>query len=342
MKPITIRDVAKLAGVSLGTTSRVINGVPNVEESNRIRVLDAIKQLGFVPSRAAREVKSKRSREIGVIIRDITIPVLAGFVKAAQGVFEEAGYVLLISGAEDRREREIELLERFLRRQVEGLVMVTSAEGDKELAEARRRLGLPIVLFDRDSDDVDDCLLVEHDEGTRQATSHLLRLGHRRILHITGRVTTHPARSRVHGYKQAFTDADIPLVPELMRSTGFDASSAFREASALLEGKAPPTAIIAGGIDMLPGILKAIRSRRLRIPQDISVVASGDSDLALLATPSISVVRWDYVEMGITCAHLLLERINAQGELAQRKIRFATEFVVRDSCGSVPTSEGID
>ncbi|QIL83808.1 LacI family transcriptional regulator [Diaphorobacter sp. HDW4A] len=331
-----MRDVARIAGVSVGTASRVINDAANVEKSNKDRVLKAIEELGYVPNRAAQGVRGKRTREVGIIIRDITIPVLAGFVKAAQTVFEEAGAVLLISSAGTRRERELELLEQFRKRTVDGLVMTTYDENDAELAAARHRLKLPVVFFDRDIDGPEDCVVVDHFEGTRQATSYLLGLGHRRILHITGRMTTHPARARHEGYVRAFADAGVPVDPNYIHCSGFDATTAFRETSARIGQSDRPTAIIAGGIDMLPGVLKAVRARRLRIPEDISIVANGDSDLAVLATPSVSVIRWDYEEMGRTCAHMILEHLDGEPSRKQRKIGFSTEFVVRDSCAPPP------
>ncbi|MDP3135961.1 MAG: LacI family DNA-binding transcriptional regulator, partial [Burkholderiaceae bacterium] len=120
MKRLTIKDVARQAGVSIGTASRVINGAPNVEVENKARVLAAIEALGFLPSRAAQSMRRGSSQEIGIIVRDITTPVLAGFVRAAQTVFEQSGYILLISSADNHKERELELLNKLRRRRIDG------------------------------------------------------------------------------------------------------------------------------------------------------------------------------------------------------------------------------
>ena len=334
MKRITIRDVAKQADVSIGTASRVINGAPNVEAAYRTRVLAAIKQLGFVPNRAAQEVRKGRSREIGIIVRDITTPVLASFVRAAQDLFEEAGYGLLICSSDNRKDRELELLRRFRQRRIEGLITTTSSEVDADLAQARNDLDFPVLMFDREVDGTHDIVQVDHASGVNQAVTYLLSLGHRRILLLTGPVNIYPARARVEGYKRAFAAQKLDLDPTLVRTVGFDAATGFRETAVALERANRPSAIIAGGIDMLPGVLKAIRATHLHVPSDISVIGGADSDLALLADPAISVLRWDVTQIGATCARMLLERIEAPGT-EPRRLAFAPELVVRDSCAAV-------
>ncbi|MDP3138534.1 MAG: substrate-binding domain-containing protein, partial [Burkholderiaceae bacterium] len=220
------------------------------------------------------------------------------------------------------------------RRRIDGLIMTTAAEADPDLTEARRRLDFPVVLFDRDVNGTADCVLVDHAEGIRQATQYLLSLGHRRILLLTGGINTYPARARIEGYKAAHAAVGADIDPALIRTTGFDAITGFRESAAAFEGAQRPTAVIAGGLDMLAGVLKAARARKLRIPQDVSVIGGADSDLAMLATPAVSVVRSDYSELGNACAHLILERIGAAGATttAPRRIIFPPELVIRDSC----------
>ncbi|WP_196812897.1 LacI family DNA-binding transcriptional regulator [Cupriavidus sp. WS] len=334
MKSVTIRDVAREAGVSVGTASRVINEASNVEPENRVRVRAAIEKLGFVPNRAAQSMRNGSNREIGIIVRDITIPVLAGFVKAAQSVFDQAGYVLLISSAENEKSRELELLSLLRRRRVDGLIMTTASQVDAQLASAREHLGFPVVLFDRDIANAADCVLIDHAEGMRQAVSHLLSLGHRRILLVTGDLETYPAQSRIQGYRQAHQAAGIPVDEALIHAGSFEASSAFVETASMLGMTNRPSAVIAGGIGMLPGVMKAVRAHSLRIPEDISVIGNGDSDLAVLASPAITVIKWDYSELGRTSARMILDRIASRAVPAQRRILFPTELVIRGSCAA--------
>lgn len=338
MKRVTIRDVAREAGVSLGTASRVINAAPNVELEIKTRVLAAIERLGFVPNRAAQEIRKGRSNEIGIIVRDITTPVLAGFVRAVQDVFERAGYVLLISSSDNRKDREMELLRQFQRRHLDALIMTTADETDADLAEARARLPFPVLMFDRDVRGAHDAVLIDHADGIRQAVAHLLELGHRRILLLTGATATYPARSRVEGYVKAYKAAGLQPDMSLVQSTGFDSASGFRGAAEVFGRADRPTAVIAGGIDMLPGVLRALRGLALRVPEDVSVVAGADSDLAQLATPAISALRWNLPEFGMACAHMVLERIDANGSLPSRRVVFPPELVVRASTAAARLS----
>lgn len=335
MKRATIRDVAREAGVSLGTASRVINAAPNVEVEIRTRVLAAVERLGFVPNRAAQEIRKGRSNEIGIIVRDITTPVLAGFVRAVQDVFERAGYVLLISSSDNRKDREMELLRQFRRRHLDALIMTTADETDRELVEARAHLPFPVLMFDRDVQGAADAVLIDHAEGIRQAVAHLLGLGHRRILLLTGGTATYPARSRVEGYMKAFTAAGLQPDMGLIQASGFDAAFGFRGTAEMFGRADRPTAVIAGGIDMLPGVLRALKGLALRVPDEVSVVAGADSDLAQLASPAISALRWNLGEFGTACAHMVLERIDASGPLVSRRIVFPPELVLRASTAPV-------
>jgi LacI family transcriptional regulator len=333
MTSVTIRDVARMAGVSVGTASRVINNASTVGPDNVLRVREAISKLGFVPDRNAQAMRGN-SYEIGIIVRDITIPVLAGFVKAAQTVFDAHGYAMLINSVENNRGRELQMLDQFCRRRIDGLIMTTASEDDAQLVRAREKATFPILLSDRDLTENCDCTLIDHEFGTYQAVSYLIGLGHRRILLITGSTDVYPGRSRVRGYHRAFKDAGLSVDPHWVRFSTFESSTAFFETSSSLDEAVRPTAVLAGGIDMLTGVLKAIRGRGLRIPEDISVIGNSDSDLALLSTPPITVVKWDYEDVGRASAQLILDRIMGKVE-ERRRIVFPTELVIRGSCSAI-------
>jgi LacI family transcriptional regulator len=328
----TIKDVARKAGVSLGTASRVLNGHKSVSEAMRGKVERAIRELGFRPNAVAQSMRSGATRTIGIVIRDITVPALAGFVKSAQDVLQDAGYTLFIAGSEDRRERELEILSAFSRRRIDGLIMTTSSESDPGLLKAREGLRIPVVLLDRQLPETFDAVMIAHREGTRRAVEHLLDLGHRRVALLTGPETVRPAAERVLGYRDAFRARGMEIDSELIRTHGFNSEFGYVETSALLGQRWPPTAIISGGIAMLAGTLRAVRAHGLRIPQDVSLLAGGDSDLAELATPAITVVRWNFGEIGRAAAQLILDRIERHPDWPPRRITFPTELVLRGSC----------
>jgi LacI family transcriptional regulator len=180
----TIRDVAQSAGVSVGTVSRVLNGNKTVGPVIRKRVERVIAKLKFMPDAAAQGMRGTK-RAVGIIIRDITVHALASFVKSAQRVFLDAGYILVIGCSEDLPKREIELLES-LRRRLDGLIMSTASEDDPEIAAIRNSLEIPLVLLDRESDAEIDTVTMAQRDGTRKAVLHLLGLGHRDIALVTG------------------------------------------------------------------------------------------------------------------------------------------------------------
>jgi LacI family transcriptional regulator len=330
----TIRDVARHADVAVGTVSRVLNGNKTVSPGIRARVESAIAMLNFAPNSIAQGMRSGAKRSVGIILRDITVPALANFVKSAQNVFQEAGYTLVVGASEDRPRREVELLESLSRR-LDGLIMTSACEDNVQLTEMRSALKIPIVLMDREAPPHIDSVLIAQRDGMHRAVSHLLDLGHKRIALVTGSTTVLSGRERVAGYIEAYRERGLNPAPELICSDSFAADYACMAVSSLLLSTDRPTAVVAGGVNMLPGILRAVSTESLRIPQDISVIGCGDSDLAELMNPPITVIRWSYAAVGEASAKLILDRIRSPGA-PRRQVRFPTELLIRKSCAPPP------
>jgi LacI family transcriptional regulator len=322
--------------VSVGTVSRVLNANANVQPQLRHRVQRAIAELGYSPNAVAQSMRFRATRTIGCVIREINIPALANFVRAAHDVLDEAGYSLLLSNSEGRRERERELLERLSRRQADGVMIGPYTPITAEFDAFLRGLDIPMVLVDRDEPGWADAVMTDHAQGVRAATEHLLHLGHRAIALITGDVSLYPARERVRGFEQALRAGGLEPDARLVHTGSFLPSAGFLYCSSILASRERPTAIIAGGIGMLPGVLRAIQVRGLRIPSDLSVIGSGDSDLADLYAPPISLQRWDQAEVGRIAAGLLLDRLLDRAGPEPRHVLLPNEFVARDSIGPPP------
>jgi LacI family transcriptional regulator len=334
LKP-TIRDVARSAGVSVGTVSRVLNAHSKVQPGLREKVEKAIADLGYSPNAIAQSMRSRATHTVGCVIREINIPALAAFVAAAHDVLDEAGYSLVLSNSEGRRERERGLLERLSRRQMDGIMIGPYSPTTPEFETFLRGLGVPIVLVDRDEPAWADAVMTDHAQGIRTATEHLLKLGHRAIALITGDPGLYPARERLRGFREAFRAARLTPDPALIHAGSFLASAGFRLTSSMLASRDRPTAIIAGGIGMLPGVLKAVKVRGLRIPAHISVIGAGSSDLADLHTPPIALQHWDQAEVGRIAANLLLDRILGRTGPDPRHVLVPNAFVLRESVGPV-------
>ena len=337
----TIRDVARAASVSIGTASRVINNKESVRPQIRQRVEQAIATLGYRPNAVAQSMRRRSTHIVGCIIREINIPSLAAFVRAAHDVLDAAGFSLLITNSEGLPARERELLNRITDQRADGILLGPYTPIDAKFDAFLRGLDTPMVLVDRDEPGWADAVMADHAAGTYAATRRLLELGHRRILMLTGERDLYPARERLKGYRKAFAEFDLPVDESLVRATGFLAVQGFRHTSSVIGGSNPPTAVIAGGIDMLAGVLRAIRVRGLSVPGDVSVVAAGDSELAELYSPAITIERWDQAEIGRTAAHLLLRRMEHGPDAPPEHILLPTEFIPRASIGVPPATARI-
>jgi LacI family transcriptional regulator len=174
---LTIRDVARSAGVAVGTVSRVLNKHASVSPEVRARVVEAIRILGYEPDAVAQSMRLRTTRTVACAIRDISIAGFGSFVKAAEQVLREAGYTLLLTNNDERPQRELELLTTFAKRRVDGVIMTISDEGDEDLRRALKEMRVPIVLMDRDTALDLDVVAIDHRGGARAAAAHLLDLG---------------------------------------------------------------------------------------------------------------------------------------------------------------------
>ena len=332
----TIRDVAKEARVAIGTASRVLNGHKSVSEDVRRRVLKAIKKLHYEPDRLAQSMRLGVTHTVACVTRDIAIAGFGNIVNAAEDVLRDAGYTLLLAITDERKERELELLRILSQRRIDAIIIATSSEEDKDLNRHLHKLDIPVILLDREFPADIDAVMIDHRRGTMAAADHLLGYGHTKIALLTGLPSTRPGRERIVGFKSAMVTAG--QVNPVIRTGGFSAEFGFRETSSLLAGKSPPTAIIAGGMAMLAGVLQAIRVRGLHIPDDISVVAGADTELAALATPSVTAIRWSGVDQGRIAVQMLLNRLKGNRTGPVQRVLLSTELIKRESSGPVPKS----
>ncbi|WP_459615053.1 LacI family DNA-binding transcriptional regulator [Bordetella sp. 2513F-2] len=335
-KRVTVHDVARAAGVAISTVSRVVNGAPTVTDDIRQRVESAIRQLGWTPSIAAQAMRGASARMVGFIFSDIRNPMYTEVIKGAEDVLSAHGYMLMVASSDGQPARELALIELFRRRRADGLLFGVEEESNPEVMRGVVSAGFPTVLLEREMALPINAVGADHCSGTLHATRHLIALGHRRIALISGGRRNRVGRDRLAGLSQAHEAAGLPLDPALLRLDSFATEYAFRETQLLLALDEPPTAIIAAGMHLLEGVLPAVRAAGLAIPGDLSLVASNDSPLARLATPAISVIRYDAYALGREAAMLLLGRMQ-EGEPATRsRIQIPTEFVLRDSCASPP------
>lgn len=329
---ITVHDVARAAGVAIGTVSRVVNGAPSVTAEVRERVERAIAQLGWTPSAAAQAMRGAPTRMVGFIFSDIRNPLYASMIKGAEDILSEHGYMLVVASSNAQPDREIALIDLFKRRRADGLLFAVEEESNAAVLARVRAAGYPVVLLEREMGGTLGAVGAAHLTGTLQATEYLIGLGHRRIAMISGGRNNRVGRDRLAGLMQAHRNAGLRVDPQLLRLDSFASEYGFREVQHLLDMEDPPTAILALGMHLLPGVLRGIRIKHRRIPSDVSLVASNDSELAQLVTPAISVIRYDGYMLGREAAQLLLARMRDESVPDGTRIEVPTEFVMRESC----------
>jgi LacI family transcriptional regulator len=331
----SILDVAKRAKVAVGTASRVINRQPNVREDKRKRVLDAIAELKFVPDIVAQTMRTKRSMIMACVMRDFTVPVLSMFVDAMQQEIDASGFSLLVASSYHDIKRELSLLSSFQQRRIDGLAITTSSETNPLLLNTLAQLDFPIVLIDREEPARLDAVCVNHAPAIRQAVSYLADIGHKRIAMLSGEADVHPTKSRLEGFMDAMRARGLGCGPDSVRLTSFSGDAGYAEARRLLRKAQRPTAIIAGGTALLPGVVRAVRELGLSIPADVSVIAGADSDVAQLASPPFTVVRWSHDQLGNAAGRFLMDR-RAQPDLPPQRLSIDAELVLRGSCAAPP------
>lgn len=330
----TIHDVARAAGVSIGTVSRVINGRDRTGADARARVKHAIETLGYRVNTVAQSMRLQSTRTVALLVHDIANPIFSKAARSAQEVLEEAGYMLVLASTGPSATSEASAVRMLGQRRMDGIIAFLRRENDADTLSALRDFDGALVLFDRAMDIRADVVLTDHAGGIMRATKHLIELGHRSIALVGGASDIFPGRERVRGFLEGFQACGLPSPPpSFIRSEHLDAEYGFREASSLLFDSARPTAMIAAGNQVLEGVIAAIRAARLFVPKDLSLIGFDDSPLAQLYVPPITVVARDVSQMGTMAAQMLLERLRLGPDHPPQKVILPAEITLRDSSG---------
>ena len=323
---ITLRDVAREAGVSIKTVSRVVNKEPNVNPATAARVSEVVERLNYRPNEMARSLKGYRSRTIGLMVDDISNPFMASCAQAIEEVVRKHGYALILCDSHADLQMENAYIELLMQRQVDGLLLVP-AHGDNIHLEA----GLPVVAFDRPAEGIQtDTVLVQNRAGAREATEHLIWHGHERIAFIGDVRHYYTARKRLEGYKEALEAANLEPIHSLdvhSIELGEKVTKNFLDASN------PPTALFAANILTALGALRATEHLGLRVPEDLALIGFDDFELSPVLRPRFTLVHQPTTELGRRAAEMLFDRLDGEDRPEHRRLVLPTELVIRESCG---------
>ena len=328
----TIKEVARRAGVALSSVSRVLNDHPDVSESMRARVLEAIAELGYEPNLLAAGLRRGSSRTIGFIVPDLRNPLFGSIVTAAHGVLSRRGYAAVITTSSSDADRDADMARLLRRRQVDALLVSLADETQEDLIEELSLFRGPIVLLDRNVEGLRNASIVEtdHGSGMQEATRHLLSLGHERIALLTGPPQIRPSVQRVKAFREAYKACGLPYPEDLVSPIGFAPELGERSTIRLLRLLSPPSALIVGGNQLLTGVLRSLQRLGLRTGVDIAVVSCDDTPLSELHNPPITVIDRDVAEIGRAAARLALERLDHPAAPSLRVV-LPTTLVLRDS-----------
>jgi LacI family transcriptional regulator len=328
----TIRDIADLAGVSIATVSRVLNDRPDVSPETRETVLQVVRQQGFSTNRGARALAAGRSGSIGLTLPLVNDAYFGPMLSGASEALYEADMRIVLCPTHHEHDREVSLVERLMRGgSTDGAILVLPEERGDELRSLRRQ-GYPFVVVDPREQPPEGipCVSAMHAAGAKQATEHLLALGHRRIGAIAGSPGWYATEERLIGFRGALAAAGILPAPELIVYSDWRTPRGIEAADELLSLREPPTAIFAFNDNGAIGALHAARKRGLSVPEDLSVVGFDDTFQAEIVMPTLTSVRQPLAEMGRMGVSLLLRILDGQ-RIEALRLELSTTLVVRES-----------
>ncbi len=333
---VTISDVAREAGVSLMTVSRVVNNKEDVSPVTRQRVLQIIEDLGYRPSSIARGLATRRTSTLGVVVPDIDNPWFSGVVRGAEDHAYAQEYSVLLGNTNEEPEREVAVLQSLEEKQVDGLLLCSSRLSDEDLLRAVKQFPA-VVLVSRILDNGCTAMVSSDDvAGGRLAAEHLLNTGHRAIGFISGPGVSYSGRSRVAGYRAALKTAGIPYREDYVCHCSPLLEVAQDTARDFLRQRPELTAVICHNDLVAVGVLHACKNLDLRVPQDMAIIGYDDIPLSALVTPALTTIRVDRYRLGAQAMQLLLEQIeaNPKNAGAQHKVRnilIQPQLVIRAS-----------
>jgi LacI family transcriptional regulator len=341
-KMSTIREVAKLAGVSPISVSRVVNKNDYVSEETKKRVESAIRQLGYVPNILARGLRSRRTCTLGLILTDITNPFWTTVARGAEDVASTSGFSIIFGNSDESEEKQNEYLNLLVQKQVDGVLLVPVGNSVASIRLLQRK-EIPVVVLDRRLVGVRaDVVGSDSEGGAFQLMQLLISLGHRRVAMLCGPRGVSTAEDRVAGYTRALREAGLPVDPELIHYGNFTVESGYAMVKNIVAENPRPTALFAGNNFIAIGALKALRDLALSVPEDMAVVGFDDLPATITVDPILTAAKQPAYEMGSQAAELLIKRLSGNKSMKYQEIILPTEIVIRQSSGKKICSSGSD
>jgi len=328
---VSVRDVAALAGVSVGTVSNALNRPHVLAAETLERVHDAIARLGFVRNESARQLRAGSSTTLGLVVLDVTNPFFTDVARGVEDAANDAGLAVILCNSDERADKEANYLNVLEQQRVQGILITPVDVIGERIVQLRER-GMPIVLLDRIAAGGDQCSVsVDDVHGGELALNHLLEMGHRRIAYVGGPYTLRQVQDRFTGAQGAvdrWTRAKAHLVPVTV--SGLNTDAGVRAGAEMFGGSSRPTAVFCANDLLALGVLQEAVRHGLRVPQDVAIVGYDDIQFAASASHPLSSVRQPRQLLGRTAAQLLIAE-RADPDHQHQQVIFEPELVVRQS-----------
>jgi len=325
-----MRDVARLAGVSISTVSHVINETRHVSDTLQKRVLNAMDELGYMPNAIARGLVRKETLTIGMLLPDIANPFFAELSRGIEDTSYDHNYSVILCNSDGNLEKEHRYIKMLLEKRVDGIIFVAAGMSVEHIRVLQER-NMPLVVIDRElAGVVVDAVLTDNADGGWKATRHLLELGHRRISCIAGPSGITLSDQRITGYCQALCERDIPIDEDLIVEGDFQCEGGYQALKQLMQVDDPPTAIFSCNDLMAIGAMHAAHDLGREVPAELSVVGFDDIRFASFINPPLSTIHQPKYEMSTLAAKMLLERIQNPDMKVRRQV-LKPRLVIRRS-----------
>ena len=329
-----LKDIAKKLNISISTVSRVVNGKTYVKPETREQVMQALDELNYMPNQVARSLKNKSTKTIGIMVPDIGEDFFAYVIKGIDDVLSRNGYAMILCDTGESAEKEELYLNLLSEKQIDGVILATVCKEHKTLYKLIAK-ELPIIFIDNlpNLKSNYDSVIIDNSRASYIAVEHLIKLGHKTIGTIIGKMDETTGYERLLGYKKALEDSKIDISESLIRIGDFKEKSGYENMKALLELNENISAVYVASSKMTYGAIKAIREKGLKIPEDVSLVGFDIHDVSGLITPSITTILQPEERIGKVAGELMLKRLQDSNERFNQKIVLDPDILIRDSCG---------
>jgi len=328
---VTIKDIAKAAGVSTATVSKVLNNKDQrITAKTRALVLKIAKEKKYIRNSMARSLVTRKTNTIGLILPDITNPFFPELARGAEDKANEAGYMIMFANTDDSAEKETRYLNMLAEKMVDGIILTQSAhkEGNAKTLEA---LKLPIVLIDRDMalDNIKGRVLVDNFKGAYEGVSYLIEKGYKKIAFITGPFSTTTSKDRLKGYEKALEDYNISFNESLIFEGVYKGEWGTEATEMILEQKLDIDAIFCGNDLIAINVIKTLKQNNIKVPEDLAIIGYDNIKISEMIEPALTTVNQPVYEMGYQAVELLINIL--EGRIQEKTIQLESNLVIRGS-----------